>query len=67
MFSCFPCTSFCIGQGVVVVGQVVAAGLGHGVQLMVGQLEVEMLSSSAAGAVELVVGVIHSVAAHYGL
>ena len=62
-----PGTSFGIGQGVVVVELMVAAGLGHGVQLMVGQHLSEVFARSAAGAIELIVRVIHLIAAHYGL
>ena len=65
-FPCNPSASFGIGQGVMVVDQVIATGCRHGMQLVVGQPLSEVFARSAAGAVELIVGVIHLVAAHHG-
>ena len=62
-----PCASLGIGQSVMVVDQIVAAGSCHGMQLVVGKQLSEMFARGAAGAVELIVRVIHLVAAHHGL
>ena len=55
-----------VGEGVVVVGHRAAAGLGHSVQLMVGQTAAEMATRSPAGTKELVVGVVHLIDAEHG-
>ena len=55
-----------VGQRVVVVGHRAAAGLGHGVQLVVGQPPSEMMPRSPAGAEELIVGIVHLIDAEHG-
>ena len=49
-----------------VVNQIEATSRCHSVQLVVRQLFSEVFARGAAGAVELIVGVIHLVAAHHG-
>lgn len=61
-----PSASLSIGQGMVVVDEMVAASLGYGMKLMVRQLLPKVLSRGTTGAIELIVGVIHLVAAYYG-
>ena len=56
-----------VGQRVVVVLHRAAAGLGHGVQLVVGQAAAEVAARGPAGAKELVVGVVHLIDAEHGL
>ena len=46
--------------------EVVAAGRGHGVELVVGQGAPEVAARGAAGAEETVVGVLHAVVLEYG-
>ncbi len=65
--SCNPSASLGIGKGVVMVEQIIAAGCCHGVELMVGKQLAEVLSRGPIGTVELIVGVIHLIAAHHGL
>ena len=55
-----------VGQGIVVLSQVKSAVGGNGVQLMVGQL-LELALGGHAGAVELIVRIIHLVATKHGL
>ena len=62
-----PCAGFGIGKGVVMVEQIIAAGCCHGVELIVGKQLAEVLSRGPISAVELIVRVIHLVAAHHGL
>ena len=62
-----PCAGFGICERVMVVDQIVAAGCSHGMKLVVGQQLSEVFARGAAGAIELIVRVIHLVAAHYGL
>ncbi len=54
-------TSLSVGEGVVVTGEVVAAGSGKGLELMVRDGISEMLSGSSQGVIELIVRVIHLV------
>ena len=49
----------CIRKGVMVVHEVISAGCGDGLQLMVGEPAAEMLPGSCEGVVELVVGIVH--------
>ncbi len=56
----------CVGQRVVVVGHRAAAGLGHGVQLVVGQTAAEMAARSPAGAKELVFRIVHLIDSEHG-
>jgi hypothetical protein len=62
-----PSASLGIGQGMVVVDEMIAASLSYGMKLVVRQLLPKVFSRSTTGAIELIVGVIHLVAAHYGL
>ena len=48
------------------VDQIETAGCSHGMQLVVGKHLSEMFARGATGAIELIVGVIHLVAAHNG-
>lgn len=49
----------CIRKGVMVVHEVISAGCGDGLQLMVEEPAAEMLPGSCEGVVELVVGIVH--------
>lgn len=49
----------CIGQGMVVIGQVITAGCGNRLQLMVGQTAAEMITGGRKGIMELILGIIH--------
>ena len=51
--------SLCIRKGVMVVHEVISAGCGDGLELMVRKLAAEMLPGSRQGVVELVVWVVH--------
>ena len=52
-------TGLGIRKGVMVVHEVISAGCGDGLQLMVGEPAAEMLPGSCEGVVELVVGIVH--------
>ena len=58
---------FRVCEGVVVVGHRAAAGLGDGVQLVVGQTVTEMTARSPAGTKELIVRIVHLIDAEHGL
>ena len=64
-FSGYPGAGFGVGEGVVVVLQVIAAEGGDGVQLVVGCMG-EDAAGGLAGAVETVAGIVHLIAAHDG-
>ena len=49
----------CIRKGVMVVHEVISAGCGDGLELMVGEPAAEVTSGSRQGVVELIVGVVH--------
>ena len=49
----------CVSKGVMVVHEVISAGCGDGLELMVRKLAAEMLPGSRQGVVELVVWVVH--------
>ena len=55
-----------IGEGVVVMFQIEAAGFGHGMQLVVGQLVAEVPPRGPAGAAEPVAGILHLVGLENG-
>ena len=61
-----PCARLRVGEGVVVVCHRAAAGLGHGVQLVVWQSSAEVAARSLAGAEELVVGIVHLIDTEHG-
>ena len=61
-----PCARLRVGEGVVVVCHRAAAGLGHGVQLVVWQSSAEVAARSPAGAEELVVGIVHLIDTEHG-
>lgn len=61
-----PCTRLRVGQRVVVVGHRAAAGLGDGVQLVVGETATEMAARGPAGAKELVIRIVHLIDAEHG-
>ena len=56
----------CVGECVVVVCHRATAGLGDGVQLVVGQTAAEVAARSPAGAEELVVGIVHLIDTEHG-
>lgn len=62
-----PSTGFRIRQCMMVVLQMVATGFGNDVQLMVGQTLPEMFPCRNAGAMELVIRIVHLVGAEDGL
>ena len=62
-----PSASLGIGKGVMVVDKVEAAGRRNRMELVIGQKFPEVFACGTAGAIELIVRVIHLVAAHYGL
>lgn len=49
----------CIGQGMVVIGQVITAGCGNRLQLMVRQTAAEMITGGRKGIMELILRIIH--------
>ena len=54
-------TGFAIGQGMMVIGQVITTGSGNRLQLMVRQTAAEMLTGSRKCIMELILGIIHPV------
>ena len=64
---CDFCAGLRVGECVVVVCHRAAAGLGHGVQLVVWQSSAEVAARSPAGAEELVVGIVHLIDTEHGL
>ena len=54
-------TGFGIGQGMMVIGQVITAGCGNRLQLMVRQTAAEMLTGCRKGIIELILRIIHPV------
>ena len=57
----------CIRKGVMVVHEVISAGCGDGLELMVRKPAAEVTSGSREGVVELVVGIVHLIDTEYGL
>ena len=55
----YHCAGLCVSKGVMVVNEVISAGCGDGLELMVRKLAAEMLPGSRQGVVELVVWVVH--------
>ena len=55
----YHCAGLCVSKGVMVVHEVISAGCGDGLELMVRKLAAEMLPGSRQGVVELVVWVVH--------
>ena len=60
-FQGYPGACFRIGQGMMVLRQVVSAAEGYCLQLMVGQVPAECKTGSAEGTMERVTGVLHAV------
>ena len=54
-------TGFRIGQGMMVIGQVITAGYGNRLQLMVRQTAAEMVTGGRKCIIELILGIIHPV------
>ena len=54
-------TGLGIGQGMMVIGQVITAGCGNRLQLMVRQTAAEMLTGGRKCIIELILGIIHPV------
>ena len=52
-------TGFGIGQGMMVIGQVITAGCGNRLQLMVRQTAAEMVTGGRKCIMELILGIIH--------
>ena len=57
----------CVSKGVMVVHEVISAGCGDGLELMVGEPAAEMLPGSCEGVVELVVGIVHLIDTEHSL
>ena len=62
-----PGASLGIGQSVMMVDEVVAAGRRHSMKLVIGQQFSKVFARGATGAIKLIVRVIHLVAAHHSL
>ena len=56
---CNMVTGFGIGQGMMVTSQVITAGCGNRLQLMVRQTAAEMVTGGRKGIMELILGIIH--------
>lgn len=56
---------FGIGEGVVVMLQMIAAGRCYGMQLVVGQIMAEVAARSDAGTTELIIRIIHLIQLEY--
>ena len=56
---CYMSTSLGIGQGMMVIGQVITAGCGNRLQLMVRQTAAEMVTGGRKCIMELILGIIH--------
>ena len=54
-------TGLGIGQGMMVIGQVITAGCGNRLQLMVRQTAAEMVTGGRKCIIELILGIIHPV------
>ena len=65
-FSGYPGTSLRIGKRMVVMLQMIATGLGDGLQLVVGQ-QGHQTTGGDARAMELIVGIVHLIAAEHSL
>ena len=52
-------TRFCVGQCMMMMLKIIAAGGGDGLELMIGQMLAEMLARCGAGVVERVVRIVH--------
>ena len=57
----YHCTGLCIREGVMVVHEVISAGCGDGLELMVRKTAAEMASGSSEGVVELIVWIVHPI------
>ena len=58
---CYMSTSLGIGQGMMVIGQVITAGCGNRLQLMVRQTASEMVTGGRKGIMELIFRIIHPI------
>ena len=58
---CYMSTGLGIGQGMMVIGQVITAGCGNRLQLMVRQTAAEMVTGGRKCIIELILGIIHPV------
>lgn len=58
---CYMSTGLGIGQGMMVIGQVITTGCGNRLQLMVRQTAPEMLTGGRKCIIELILGIIHPV------
>ena len=63
----YHCTGLCIREGVMVVHEVISAGCGDGLELMVRKTAAEVTSGSREGVVELIVGIVHLIDTEHGL
>ncbi len=59
--NCYMSTGFRIGQGMMVTSQVITAGCGNRLQLIVRQTASEMITGSRKCIMELILGIIHPV------
>ena len=64
---CYRCTCLCIGEGVMMVHEVIPAGSGYGLELMVRKPAAEVASGSRQGVVELIVRVVHLIDPEHSL
>ena len=58
---CYMSTGLGIGQGMMVIGQVITAGCGNRLQLMVRQTAAEMVTGGRKCIMKLILGIIHPV------
>ena len=63
----YHCAGLCVSKGVMVVHEVISAGCGDGLELMVGEPAAEVTSGSSEGVVELIVGIVHLIDTEHGL
>ena len=63
----YHCAGLCVSKGVMVVHEVISAGCGDGLELMVRKPAAEVTSGSREGVVELVVGIVHLIDTEHGL
>ncbi len=54
-------TRFCVGQCMMMMLKIIAAGCSDGLELMIGQILAEMLARGGAGVVERIVRIVHLV------
>ena len=65
-FSCYPCTCFCIGKGMMMIFQMIATKFGNCMELMILCIG-ECTTRSNAGTIEGIIGIIHLITMEYSL